>query len=546
MPPATTYASAIAYWPNLMVSQVTHGNGAVDTYANDPNAMRRPASITTVSGMPIWQTAGYVYDGAGDVTQIGAARFLYDGVSRLTSGTLVLGQSDTGPSATQTYAYDPFGNILSIGGTVARNTPTSAATNRLNGAGTSYDAAGNLTAWNGAVYEYDAFNQLRHYVSGSEEWLYMYDADDERLWSFKPGMPGAAPRFDRWTLRDLAGKVLRTYEASGYNWTGSAVEDDVYRDGLLLAAEVPGDTKHFHLDHLGTPRLITNRFGGQLAYHVYYPFGEEATAFNQDAERMKFTGHERDLASPAGAGDDLDYMHARHCSPMTGRFLSVDQRGSYVSSTRPQSWNRYAYARSNPMTLYDPDGEAAALFTGLFNDPTGGIGMVAKQVAGKPGVGRTKVFKHQQQEQALRFLMEQHKLNPKEPIFLAGHSQGAQSAVDVAKMLGDKGISVNLLITIDPAISNKTVSSNVQQAYNYFQTSNHLIGGDQLVAASGLETNVTNSEVQGVGHTDIDEAVANAVASQIEQAAQTTQPNALSITDCVAFGACSGNAFSPK
>ena len=48
--------------------------------------------------------------------------------------------------------------------------------------------------------------------------------------------------------------------------------------------------RHFHLDHLGTPRLITRAGGERVAYHVYYPFGEEATAFNLDSERMKFTG----------------------------------------------------------------------------------------------------------------------------------------------------------------------------------------------------------------------------------------------------------------
>jgi len=176
----------------------------------------------------------------------------------------------------------------------------------------------------------------------------MYDADDERAWSFKPG------RFDRWTLRDLGGKVLRTYEATAYNWTGSVAEDDIYRDGQLLAAETSAGTRHFHLDHLGTPRLMTNSTGAQAAYHVYYPFGEEATAFNQDTERMKFTGHERDLASPAGPGDDLDYMHARHCSPVTGRFLSVDPIGG--TPKRPQSWNRYLYVGDNPMNATDPTG----------------------------------------------------------------------------------------------------------------------------------------------------------------------------------------------
>ena len=197
-------------------------------------------------------------------------------------------------------------------------------------------------------------NQLKHYVSGTEEWLYMYDADDERLFSFKPGVPGQSPRFDRWTIRDLAGKVLRTYEATGYNWSGSVAEDDIWRDSLLLAAETPSGVRHFSLDHLGTPRLITNAAGGQTAYHVYYPFGEEATAFNQDTERFKFTGHERDLASSSGAGDDLDYMHARHYSPVTGRFVSVD--AEHGSEMEPQSWNRFHYARSSPQRFIDPDG----------------------------------------------------------------------------------------------------------------------------------------------------------------------------------------------
>jgi RHS repeat-associated protein len=370
MPSASTYASAITYWPNLMVAQVTHGNGVVDTQANDPHAMRRPLSIaSTLSNgqTTLWKTDGYAYDGAGNITQIGAARFLYDGVSRLTSGSLVLGTLDSGAAASQTYAFDAFGNIQSIGGTTLRNTPTNSATNRLSGAA-SYDAAGNLTAWNGAIYEYDALNQMKHYISGSEEWLYMYDADDERLWSYKPGVPGISSRFDRWTIRDLAGKVLRTYEASGYNWTGSDVEDSIYRDGLLLAAELPntGATHHFHLDHLGTPRLVTDQNRAQVAYHVYYPFGEEATTFNQDSERMKFTGHERDLASAVGAGDDLDYMHARHESPVTGRFLSMDPIGG--GTRHPQSWNRYSYVLGNPMRYTDPWGLCQNSYNGIHID----------------------------------------------------------------------------------------------------------------------------------------------------------------------------------
>ncbi|MCP4603649.1 MAG: hypothetical protein GY847_24555 [Proteobacteria bacterium] len=189
-------------------------------------------------------------------------------------------------------------------------------------------------------------------IAGGEEWIYLYTADDERVWHFKIG---ANPRFDRWTLRDLSGKVLREYTATGYTW--SVAEDYVYRGSLLIAAETAAGRRHFHLDHLGTPRLITDEIGQQDAYHVYYPFGEEATAFDQDTERMKFTGHERDIGNLAGVGDDLDYMHARYYSPLTARFLSTDPRIYYQPLKSPQRWNRYVYSIGNPLKFKDRDGE---------------------------------------------------------------------------------------------------------------------------------------------------------------------------------------------
>lgn len=294
---ATTYGT-LTYHPNLLVNQITHANGIVETQANDPKQ--------------------------------------------------------------QTYTFDPFGNITAIGGTSGRSTPTSATTNRLNGTGTAYDAAGNLTSWNGATYQYDAFNQMKRMVSGAEEWLYNYTADDERIWSFKVG-----GNFSRWTLRDVGGKVLREYTNSAGVW--AAAEDYLYRDGLLLAAELSGgQRRHFHLDHLGTPRLITNQNGAQVAYHAYYPFGEEATAFNQDAERAKFTGHERDLASAAGAGDDLDYMHARFFALVAARFTSTDLREGDLPV--PQSLNRYSYTTGNPLRFVDPNGQVSVdTISGYFN-----------------------------------------------------------------------------------------------------------------------------------------------------------------------------------
>jgi RHS repeat-associated protein len=352
-----TYGT-LSYHPNLLVSQVAHANGITETQTLDSNNMRRPASFNAKLGTTtLWSSGTYIYDGAGNITKTGASWYLYDKVSRLVSSSLYDGATGGGALKTQTYAFDPFGNMTSIGGTSARNTPTSASNNRLAGTGVDYDDRGNLTNWNGAIYEYDDFNQMKRMLSGAEEWIYVYTAGDERVWLKRVGF-GLA----RWTLRDLDAKVLREYTQDTAGWSASS--DYLYRDGQLLATETPAGRKHFHLDHLGTPRLITNASGQKVAYHLYYPFGEEATAFSQDAERMKFTGHERDLASAGGAGDDLDYMHARHCSPVTGRFLSVDPKNRYKAIRSPRLWNRYAYSIGNPLKYVDPDGEDIVLASG--------------------------------------------------------------------------------------------------------------------------------------------------------------------------------------
>jgi RHS repeat-associated protein len=319
-------------------------------------------------------------------------------------------------------------------------------------------------SWNGVTYEYDRLNMLTKMVNGTQTCHYVYTADDERFWGTSCGTV--------LTVRDLDGKVLRDGFATATEY--------VYRGGQLLGKVEPsGAVRHFHLDHLGTARLVTGtgsgagsgfytlfpcrvldtrnttplatgearsmpmagacgipgtasavsvnltalqaptlgeiaaypaglsnpgtsalsyrvsnaranmailKLGGGgltffnnqpsgggvhlivdvngyfveggvtvVARHTYLPYGEEATATTQDGERLKFTAHERDLlgtvSSPA---DDLDYMHARHYSPITGRFLSFDPFGG--NPQWPQSWNRYSHVLGNPLKYIDPYG----------------------------------------------------------------------------------------------------------------------------------------------------------------------------------------------
>src|SRR5205823_3962433 len=109
-----------------------------------------------------------------------------------------------------------------------------------------------------------------------------------------------------------------------HQWSWS--KDYIYRDSSLLgtAASAPNHSEihtHFHLDHLGSPRMITDDGGNRLAFHTYLPFGAEAPGSEIDNEQMKFTGHERDFDTLPDR--TLDYMHARYYAAL-GRFLSFD------------------------------------------------------------------------------------------------------------------------------------------------------------------------------------------------------------------------------
>jgi YD repeat-containing protein len=187
-----------------------------------------------------WSSGTYVHDGTGNITKIGPAWFTYDKVNRLTAGNVYTNPLGGGTGTQQGYTFDPFGNLTAITGAKARNTPTAAATNRLTSG--TYDAAGNLTNWNGAVYQYDRFNQMLRMTSGSQDWAYVYTADDERIWSYDL----AEQEPSRWTLRDLSGQVLREYLNDNGAWTVDT--DYIHRNGQLFAAETRLGRRHFHLD----------------------------------------------------------------------------------------------------------------------------------------------------------------------------------------------------------------------------------------------------------------------------------------------------------
>jgi len=358
------WAPSLSYQAGGMPYQVTHSNGVIDTVELDPTTrLPRPHQISTNRG---WSTDTFVYDGGGNVKRIGSQRYQYDLLNRLVMGEVSVGGVDRVQSA----SYDAYGNMVSLttnGATT--NTATNSATNRLTAFGATYDAAGNLTRQvrNNIEYQYtfDPLGMMKYLRStGDDARVFIYDANDERIFAYScfPNVCSSPGWENAITLRDLGGEVLREYRQgpSGWEWR----RDYVYRGAQLHAAAESNDQGgedvfHFHLDHLGTPRQITNAFGTQVAFHSYYPFGREATSSLQSKFSKKFTGHERDENGPDVTGD-LDYMHARYCSPTLGRFLSFDPIGGNRRSS--QSWNRYSYVLNNPVNLIDPFGLTEATF----------------------------------------------------------------------------------------------------------------------------------------------------------------------------------------
>ncbi len=334
--------------------------------ASESSSVQASSNIDPTSSPANWSSGAYSYDGVGNITAIGTQQsYTYDRMSRLKTATF---PTMNGP-VTETYGYDSFGNMTSRTGTAnSAKSPgaigVNSANNRLSGA-VSYDGAGNMTFNGTKSYHFDPVNMMRELTGAwGQQIYYIYTADDERI-----GTKDNGQGLWTWTVRDLEGKVQRKYESFAgthatmiWFWT----EDTMYRGSALLAAqreENEGGRLHYHLDHLGTPRQITNANREQLSQNDYYPFGQEASAITQMAVRnyekvdRQFTGHERDYHGGLYAEnvDYLDYMHARYYNPNLGRFLSVDP-GKDWDMSQPQSWNMYSYVRNNPINKIDPTG----------------------------------------------------------------------------------------------------------------------------------------------------------------------------------------------
>jgi len=279
--------------------------------------------------------------------------YTYDSLNRLNDATEIL--TPTGGSATQTwkqtFIYDRYGNrtfdtTANRTTTIPTNCPAAvcnpsanASDNKLKSSdGYVFDNSGNTTTdAESRMFVYDAENkqvEVKNSV-GQTVGQYFYDGDGKRIKKVVPGT-GETTIF----VYDAAGNLVAEYST-------------------VVAPANDAKVAYLTNDHLGSPRINTDRDGNVIARHDYHPFGEEiitsqrtsGLSYADDTVRKQFTGYERDGES------GLDFAQARYFGSSFGRFTSPDDFLNVVRPSLESQFNLYAYVNNNPLKFVDQNGQ---------------------------------------------------------------------------------------------------------------------------------------------------------------------------------------------
>lgn len=136
---------------------------------------------------------------------------------------------------------------------------------------------------------------------------------------------------------------------------GSAVKYVSVNGELIASIRGTGSSSApywIHSDHLGSKEKMTDMNGDIVELTDYYPYGSVRQTSGSIDDRKGYVGRDYDAAT------SLSYLQARYYNGSVGRFISQDPMfwNPEPLLTDPQQLNAYSYARNNPISLSDPNG----------------------------------------------------------------------------------------------------------------------------------------------------------------------------------------------
>ncbi len=309
---APGYVKAAEYDLRGRLTALTYQNGTRNTWTYLPNSRRLQHLAVAGPGGELLRDQTFQYDGAGNTTGIASpdplerATFGYDDLDRLTAASY-------GDGNAFAYAYSDGGTVQSAGPDPS-----------------TFDAAGRMIAGTFGTLAYDGFDRLTGITRP--------DATVERYAYDFRGMRGFRAAADGTTFRSVDAS-LELVDARAIVW--------VTFGGRRVVAFGP-QASYVHYDQLGNATLFTDQAGAELRRLAFGPYGS-----------LRHDSRAGDVQPQFGPGTldattGLVCMGRRYLDPLRGRFVSPDMivGGAFTLD----GWNRYAYARNNPLRYVDPSG----------------------------------------------------------------------------------------------------------------------------------------------------------------------------------------------
>jgi len=344
------YTTSGTTQPIGSLTSVTLGSGDSDAFGYDTLTGRLTKYIFNMNGSTA-KTWGLTWNANGslgtlaltdNVTPANAqtCSYSHDDLARIASASCVNGSTMLW---SQTFAFDPFGNIDKTATTGTSFLPTyNLATNRYSsipGCTPSYDSNGDL------------LNGCSH--------TYLWLAD------------GSVAKVDTVALTyDALGRAVEQKRGSSYTqivYTPSGRKLALMNGTTMEESFIPlpgggtavytvtsnGNVAYYrHADWLGSSRLASTPVTPTTVYAdtEYAPYGESYGVTG--ALDLNFTGQNQDTV-PSSTSGLYDFLF-REYDPQQSRWIRPDRAGlGAVNPAVPQTWNRYAYVGNSPLNVAD-------------------------------------------------------------------------------------------------------------------------------------------------------------------------------------------------